>query len=705
MTKIMSINFEKELNSEQLRVVREASGPSLVLAGAGTGKTRTIVHRVAFLLGQDVKPEEILLLTFTNKAARAMMSRVEFLVGHGMQGLWGGTFHHVAARILRRYGSLLGYKSNFTILDEDDSRNLIKLAVKESGVDTQSRRFPSPGVLQDIFSFSRNSQRALTEVMNSKYSNWAKAEQQIKNIFATYTDKKRQGNLMDFDDLLLNFVLLLKLDNRDRVTAAGATPDSVSFSVRETLQAKWQHILVDEYQDTNSLQGELIKLLYHVSKERRGNAPSLARSLLVVGDDAQSIYSFRAATINNILEFPRIFPNTKIFRLETNYRSTTPILNLANEVIRQNTRQYEKKLHGLITGSEKPTLVIVPTSQDEARFIAEKILELQGAGIFPNKIAVLFRAAYQSEMLEFELAKRDIPYEYRGGMRFFERAHIKDVLAYLRVLTNLQDEISWLRILEMTPGIGEVTASRIFSMIRNKENLDLVVSQNFNDLSEKAVLGWGNTRGFFKKLAAQKGTKPKEVIEVILRSGYLDYLQVQYPNWQERLDDLEQLKVFAASYQTLEDFVGEFTLFEHFGARRLGAPENKQEMLVLSTIHQAKGLEWEAVFVLGLTSAAFPNRRALVEPGGIEEERRLFYVAITRARQWLFLSYPIVSGVDSAHLNQPSMFLDEIDQDLLQVTQLMKNDEDNNFDDDNDDADLPTINIGKRGLLRGISEL
>ncbi len=718
----MSINFEKELNTEQLHVVREASGPSLVLAGAGSGKTRTIVYRVFHLLEQGIHPEEILLLTFTNKAARAMMGRVELLVGSGLQKLWGGTFHHVAARVLRKYGHLLGYRPNYTILDEDDSRSLIKLATSESGLDPKSRRFPSPGVLQSIFSFSRNSGRSLDQAISYKYSNWLKVEQEIKDIFATYTDKKRQGNLMDFDDLMLNFVLLLRAQT----------------SVREVLRAKWKHILVDEYQDTNALQGELVRLLYSdwqqgnimksVSQaEQHGCSPGVnceaenraafralggttasfqnitlppARSLLVVGDDAQSIYSFRGATIDNILEFPRIFKGTKIFRLETNYRSSTPILNLANAVIAANARQHEKKLHGIRAVGEKPNLIIANSAEDEAKFIAEKILELHGSGIGRQNIAVLFRAAYQSEMLEFELAKRDIPYEYRGGVRFFERAHIKDVLAYLRVLSNWQDEISWLRILNMMPGIGEVTASRIFSLIRESKNFNDVINQNFSIQRERADQGWGDTRKFLKKLMTLGQASPKDIIEAILNSGYQDYLENQYPNWQERLDDLEQLKIFAASYDNLVEFVGELSLYEHFGARRAANAPSDREMLVLSTIHQAKGLEWEAVFLLGLTAAAFPNRRALSEDGGVEEERRLFYVAITRARRFLFLSYPLVSGLDSAYLNQPSMFLNEIDQDLLKVTQIMR---DGGHDDD--DIDFPTISLGKKELLPRVREL
>jgi DNA helicase-2/ATP-dependent DNA helicase PcrA len=703
----MSINYEKELNPEQFRAVREASGPSLVLAGAGSGKTRTIVYRVAYLLEQSVNPGEILLLTFTNKAAREMRSRVEFLIGRGSGEIWGGTFHHVAARLLRKYGHLLRYKQNFSILDQDDSRNLIKLAISETGIDPKARRFPSPAVLQDIFSFSRNTKQSIGAVLSLKHSSWLKLEQEIQNVFRTYSDKKRASNAMDFDDLLLNWVLLLHSQ----------------VSVREALQAKWRHILVDEYQDTNPSQGELIRLLYStnlvselarpapldaVVEEpvdssgqggiRRGNI--YERSIMVVGDDAQSIYSFRGATIDNILEFPREFADTKIFRLETNYRSTTPILNLANTVIEANERQFEKKLRGVEPVGEKPNLVVAPTAANEAEFIAEKILELRDQGTAMNKIVVLFRAAYQSESLEFELAKRDIPYEYRGGVRFFERAHIKDVIAYLRILANPRDEVSWLRILNFVPGIGAVTASRIFSIIREAEDLKEIADQKIKEFGARVESGWEEFKNIFEKLTKLQSSPPKDIIGVILNSGYADYLEREYPDWRERLDDLEQLKVFASGYENINDFVGEISLYEHFGAKRAGAASNDEEMLVLSTIHQAKGLEWDAVFIISLLNSAFPNRRALLEEGGLEEERRLFYVAITRAKKMLFLTYPLVGGVDNVFLNQPSMFLNEIDQDLLQVIQVQNNDSNDNFE-----SDLPVIDAAGRRYLRDISEL
>ena len=648
--KDFKVNHQKELNSEQYQVVTEAEGPCLVLAGAGSGKTRTIVYRVAYLIERGVDPENILLVTFTNKAAREMLSRVELLLGRYPEKLWGGTFHHIGNRILRKYAKHLGYQSNFTILDEEDSKDLIKVCLKDEGIDIKARRFPSAAVIKDLLSYAKNSQSKLAEVIEARHPKWREIENQIVAINKRYEDKKKAGNAMDFDDLLVNWLQLLKKFPQ----------------VKDRLSAQFHYILVDEYQDTNYIQAAIIKEL-----------ASVHHNVLVVGDDAQSIYSFRAADIGNILNFPEIFHGAKIFKLETNYRSTPEILAVANEVIENNPRQYPKVLKPMVKSFVKPNVVPVTSASEEAQYIAEQILTLRDEGVPLNKMAVLFRASNHSQELEMELTKRDIPYDYRGGVRFFERAHIKDTLAFLKVIGNPKDEAAWLRILNLQVGIGDTTASKIYRKIKDMDCIIKCVEADLADiLTPKAKIGWDSLASIFVRDLEIKKLKdlsnPAGLIRPLAKSDYRNYLEAEYPNFQERLDDLEQLALFAERYQDLNTFLSEVTLQEAFAVER-GRPDySEDEKLVLTTIHQAKGLEWQAVFIINLVDTAFPNQRAIVEEGGLEEERRLFYVAITRAQKQLFLSYPLTGSYSSMYLNTPSQFLQEIDERLLEEIKLMK---------------------------------
>jgi len=638
------IDFDKELNAEQIKVVREGDGPCLVLAGAGSGKTRTIVYRMAYLLERGIRPDKILLLTFTNKAANEMMSRVEALTGVNARMLWGGTFHSVANRFLRKFAPILGFKQNFTILDEDDSHSLLKACIKESGAASVYGRFPSPAVIKHILSFAVNSRIPVEEALEEKAPGLSRFSQEIEDIAGRYEKKKRAGQMMDFDDLLLNLVEILR-ENAE---------------TRERLARHFEYILIDEYQDTNPLQAEMISFLAPESK-----------NILVVGDDAQSIYSFRAATVQNILKFPKIYPETKIFRLTTNYRSTPEILDLANEVISKNKAQFKKELRSVQEkfspfgrspeGRKKPDLYIAPSAEDEARFVTKKILALLDAGVGPKEIAVLFRAAHHSQSLEFELGKRGIAYEYRGGVRFFERAHIKDVLAYLRIMNQPSDEAAWRRILTIYSGIGEATADKIFNEVRGFDSIEKIISHEFLfNLPERARLGWQEFKSVIKKLLEYHGQNPAELVKVLANSSYRDYLAVEHENSDDRLEDIGQLAAFAEKYETLTDFLAEAMLYEGYQTR-----ENRGgDRLVLSTIHQAKGLEWDSVFVINLVDGAFPNQRAAAE-GGLEEERRLFYVAITRAKRNLFLTYPELARQGALAWNAPSMFLRELDEALL----------------------------------------
>ncbi|MBU1131027.1 ATP-dependent helicase [Patescibacteria group bacterium] len=657
--KKLKVDYQSELNDEQYKVVTQAEGPCLVLAGAGSGKTRTIVYRVAYLIERGVKPENILLVTFTNKAAKEMLTRVASLLGRYPEKLWGGTFHHIGNRILRKYAKQLGYQSNFSILDEEDSRDLIKVCIKEEGIDPKARRFPSAAVLKDLISYSKNSQTSLTEVIELKHPKWLEIEEQIKLIAERYRHKKKVANAMDFDDLLINWLKLLR-ENQN---------------IKDRLAAQFHYILVDEYQDTNYLQAEIINQL-----------ASVHNNVLVVGDDAQSIYSFRAADIGNILNFPKIFKEAAIFKLQTNYRSTPEILDVANEVIKKNIQQYPKVLIPKLKKFVKPNLVPSTSARQEAEFISQMILQLRDEGIAMNKMAVMFRAAHHSQELEFELTKRDIPYDYRGGVRFFERAHIKDIIAFLKIINNPKEEVSWLRVLNLQVGIGDITGSKIFQRIKGLDCIIKCIEADLSDvLTPKAKVGWEALVGIFKDLGLRiKDNGPSEFIRIIAKSDYQNYLESQFPNWKERLEDLEQLAKFAESYKDLNSFLAEVTLQESFAVERAKPDTAEDERLILTTIHQAKGLEWEVVFVINLIDTAFPNRRALAEEGGLEEERRLFYVAITRAQKQLFFSYPLTSDYSSMYLNTPSQFLREIKKSLLEEVNLVDNHNDSDLEDLND---------------------
>ncbi len=644
------INFDHELNSEQLDVIRGGDGPCLVLAGAGSGKTRTITYRVAYLLEQGVHPSQILLVTFTNKAAREMNERLQSLTGTKLP--WSGTFHHIAYRLLKIHAVLLGYKNNFSVLDSDDSNAIIKTCVKN--VKQVSKKFPSASVIHSILSYAKNTEMALEEVLELKYPSWLALAEDIQNVGREYEQKKKEGNAMDFDDLLYNAAVLLN------------QPD-----VRKKYAEQFKYILVDEYQDTNKLQASLINRFASVHK-----------NLLVVGDDAQSIYSFRGADINNILEFEQDYPQAKIFKLETNYRSVAPILELANQVIANNTKQYQKQLRTIKNEGERPELRPHVDQGSEASFVVKKIEDLLDAGTSPREIAVLFRASHHSQRLELELSRSGILYEYRGGLRFFERAHIKDVLAYLRVIDNPVDTAAWLRILLREDGIGPAAADKLIVAIRQLDSFDNLEGLGASILGAKARVGWNNFMTIWSGLYRLPEKDPELMIEVILKSPYRDYLETEYIDSRDRLADIEELKSFAEKYDDLNTFLSETTLQESFSAATSTTVQatDPKDKIVLSTIHQAKGLEWEYVFIVNLARGAFPNDRSLQEEHGLEEERRLFYVAITRAKQKLFLTYPLASGSYGDFLAGPSMLLEEVnpelydDHALLSVNSTVLND-------------------------------
>ncbi len=636
------IDYANELNGQQLAVVTQGDGPCLVLAGAGSGKTRTITYRVAYLLEQGIAPEEILLLTFTNKASREMIERVEGLLGSYPKGLWAGTFHSIANRMLRRYANLVGFQPNFSILDQEDARDLLSLCVKELKISTKNKRFPRATVLNSLISFKRNRGGVMETAVEAKHPKFLPLLDEIEQVADRYQKQKMEQNAMDFDDLLLHWLKLLKEHPH----------------VCEELSKQFRYVLVDEFQDTNVIQAEIVKLLsgYH-------------QNLLVVGDDAQSIYSFRAAEIKNILNFPSRYDAAKTFQMTMNYRSTPEILAVANSVIANNEGQFEKELSADRAKGDLPLVVPANTAGKEAQYIAEQIQDLYSNGMNYTEIAVLFRASFHAQALEFELMRRDIPYDYRGGLKFFERSHVKDIIAHLRVLNNVKDGMAWVRTLKIHPGIGLITAAKIARAAGEHEDLASAVA-HVRIGGKKAAAGWEGSLRVMSSMLAARPLPAEQIRALAGNDDYQLYLENEFPNFRDRLDDIEQFSVFAEQYDDLGAFLDAVSLTQEFGVAQGRDRLFNEDQIVLSTIHQAKGLEWDAVFVMNVTEGSFPHARALDEDGGLEEERRLFYVAVTRARKKLFLTYPLTAGYDHIEIKQPSMFLDEIPEDQKEFVKL-----------------------------------
>ncbi len=641
-----SVDYERDLNPQQLAVVSAGAGPILVIAGAGSGKTRTVVYRLARLIESGVDPSRILLLTFTNRAAREMMRRAGALIKSEIRNLWGGTFHHVGNLTLRRHARLIGYENNYTILDREDARDLLDACIAEAGIDVKKQRFPKGEVLLDIHSLSLNRQVPFQEVLAEKYPFFSELEGEIATVFARYAERKRRANAMDYDDLLVNWKLLL--EEREDIFNL--------YSMR------FKHILVDEYQDTNRLQADLVDLL-----------AARHRNLMVVGDDAQSIYSFRGANFANIIDFPLRYPDARLFPLEINYRSTPEILALANSSINRNVRQFVKKLRATRPGGGKPALVVTYDSSEQARFVAQRLLELRDEGISLNETAVLYRSHYHSMELQFELTRRNIPFVVTSGLRFYEQRHIKDVTAYMRAALNPHDELAWKRILKMVPYIGNVMAARIWDVVdKNPEwGTRLERPELLSMVPGRARAGWSRFARLMGRLGREEmRATPVEMIEQILAGGYEDYLTSGFEDYRARLEDIRQLQNYASRFDRVESFLSELALLGTVEAEAPGADIREREATNLSTIHQAKGLEWRAVFIIWLAEDRFPPRSA-ADADSEEEERRLFYVAITRTKDQLYLCYPLSSERGfRTELHRPSRFLRELDRSTYEEWQV-----------------------------------
>jgi DNA helicase II / ATP-dependent DNA helicase PcrA len=637
-----AIDFEKALNPEQLATVKAPDGPVLVIAAAGTGKTRTLTYRVAYLVEQGIDPRRILLLTFTNRAAREMLDRAQGLVGEGVGGLWGGTFHHMANRMLRRHGNLLGYKLDYTILDQDDSRSLVRAIADEMGL--LGKHFPKPDVLLGVFGLAANTAKPVLDIAQAHFENHPIDVEDVVQVYRAYESRKRSLNGMDFDDLLTNGLRLFRDHN----------------NVLEHYQERFLYVLVDEYQDTNTIQAAWVDLL----AARR-------RNLLVVGDDFQSIYSWRGADFRNILSFQKRYPDAMVFKLETNYRSVPEILAVANACIAGNPEQFQKSLRAVRGTSRKPKLVHVRAGEEQACYIVEKIRELKRKGTRMNHVAVLYRAHFHAMELQLELARQRIPFVITSGVRFFEQAHIKDVCSLLRLIVNPEDELAFVRLMGLLPKIGEKTAARIWAALGHRCNIrEADWTRRLREMLPAAARAeWVKIEPIGAAYVREGlGDDPGEVIFQLVKEFYDEYAVETFENYDRRKEDIDALIDFTTRFESCEDFLSEMSLLTNLDAE-VDSPQNAQaDGIRLSTVHQAKGLEWDTVFVLWMVDGMFPSGRSLNEGGGDGEERRLFYVATTRAKDDLFLILPEVRRTRDGGVIHcgPSRFVTEIPVRLLE---------------------------------------
>ena len=644
------IDFAAELNAQQCAAVTAAPGPALVIAGAGSGKTRTLTYRVAYLIENGIAPQNILLLTFTNKAARAMLDRVASLLPNDMSGLWGGTFHSVGNRILRRHPTEAGFAPGFSIMDREDQQDLLDAVIPSLGFDPKDKRFPKGEVLADVFSFSLNTGRSIEAVLVEKYPHFLEFTEQIATAQKKYEAKKKQANSMDFDDLLEKTLLLLQNH----------------AAVAEFYQRQFQFVLVDEYQDTNRIQADFIDIL----AKHHGN-------VMVVGDDAQSIYSWRGANFQNILDFPKRYPGAQVFKIETNYRSVPDILEVANAAIAANVNQFKKELTSVRPAATmRPAFVPLGDSSQQALFVAQRVLDLREEGIELRDIAVLYRAHYHSMEVQMEFTRHDIPFTITSGLRFFEQAHVKDIAAFLKFVVNPRDEVAFKRMVKLLPGIGSRGAEQLWTAMSGVADLggrgyaEVLLPMKVPPKSRKA---WEQLAHTLEEIApGGKPNPPAEMIHSVNEAIYDDYAKAEFPNYEARREDLNTLANFAKQYASAGEFLDQLALLTNLDHESTAAASDDTEMVTLSSVHQAKGLEWKVVFVIWMADGMFPSSRSLESADAIEEERRLFYVAITRAKDELYLTYPLMrlNAGYGEMMQRPSRFLAEVPKELLEEWQI-----------------------------------
>ncbi len=614
------------LNPQQKQAVTHGDGPLLIVAGAGTGKTATLVHRVAWQIAQGVHPAKILLLTFTRRSAKEMLRRVDGVLRdlqnatadanatgpNAVAGsrVWGGTFHAIATRLLRRYGNAIGLPQGFTIHDRADSEDLINVVRSELRLAKTDRRFPLKGTCMSIYSRCVNSRQKLLPVLKTVFPWCEEWQDELKRLFDAYVDRKEEAGVLDYDDLLLFWNALLADDE------AG-----------EAIRRQFERVAVDEYQDTNSLQAAIL----------HGLCPH-GKGLTVVGDDAQSIYSFRAATVRNILDLPKQFPHTTLVTLEQNYRSTQPILEATNRVIEQARERFTKNLWTTRAQGRRPLMVTCEDEDDQTDFVIERILEHRESGIELQRQAVLFRASHHSMMLEAELTRRNIPFHKYGGLKFIETAHIKDLMALLRLAENPRDVVSAMRLLLLLPGVGPAKARKLVEMLGDAAGSFQAWKAWKPPQASKTH--WPALLKLMDTLAHGKKPLPQQVH--LARVFYRPLLEEHYDNAAPRARDLEQIEQIAARYDSRRSMLSEITLDPPNSTQDLaGQAELDDDYLILSTIHSAKGLEWDAVYVIHAVDGNIPSDMATGDSEQVEEERRLFYVALTRAKTWLYVFCPL----------------------------------------------------------------
>ncbi len=641
-----NISFKDNLNNEQLKVVNNIKGPMIVIAGAGSGKTRTITYSVVKLIENGVKPAEIMLVTFTNKAAKEMLERVENLLGKNPKGIWGGTFHALANRFIRKYTNLAGLKPRYTIIDQADAYSLMKLAIEDAFPHFKLMNLPNKKNCFKILSYTLNCNKSIKQVLDWKYLHLYQEEiiPKLRKIFNNYANRKIKANLVDFNDLLTIWNRLLN-----------------EKTIAQKMAKKIKYILVDEYQDTNYIQAEIILKIAQINQ-----------NIMVVGDDVQSIYSFRGANFKNLLNFGEKLKNVRKYKITMNYRSTPEILDLANNSIKNNEIQFQKIMNPVKKSLHKPKCVFVNNEEDQAKFIIREILDFKKKGISLSEIAILYRSNFHSLKLQKELQSSKLPFEVRSGVSFFEQAHIKDVLAYIKIIYNPYDEISWNRIFQIIPSIGAVSAQKIFKKIVNlKDPINELTSENFlNSNFKEFKISKNAKNNLFKYLRVfakfNSDSSPSAFLKIIRRS-IEDYIKREYENYKDRLNDIDALYNFSLEFKNIRDFLDNLNLNASEVSETIKVPLNKdknKERIVLSTIHKAKGLEWKVVFVISLTETLFPPKQN-DEKSEIEEERRIFYVSLTRAKDALYLITP--KSRHGKNYLRPSRFVRELKDSLYEL--------------------------------------
>ncbi len=657
------IDFKAALNAEQHAAVTAPPGPMLVLAGAGSGKTRTLTYRVAWLLSQGVRAHEILLLTFTNKAAKEMLHRVEDLTGIPAHKFWGGTFHHIGHKALRIHGESIGLPRSFTILDADEADGFLRDTVEETdNAFFKDKTHPRPGVLFAIISYARNTQRALPAVISASYPQHEEIAGSVARFAAKYRERKRAQCVLDYDDLLEYWLDLLR-----------KAPGVAAYFAH-----RFRHVLVDEYQDTNTLQSQIVDLM------------GAHHNVMAVGDDAQCIYTWRGANFENILTFPDRHPGTKIYHVETNYRSTPEILAFANGVLaaQPKGRHFDKQLKPARPSGEQPFLVQSMDSREQAAFVCQRLKGLHDEGRALDDVAVLYRAHFQALDMQLELSRLGIPYVITSGVRFFEQAHVRDLVALLRFIYNLTDTMAWQRVAVLLPRIGDKGARKLYDLALDQARLPaealakagrrpggILGALASPEVAAKVPPGardeWPKLMASLLQVAdTMQHMKPSNAVEVAIDGWYGDYLKGAYANYASRMDDLKSLIGFAGRYDEMQDLLAQIVLLNSETSDRQVDPG--ADALKLTTVHQAKGLEYGVVFLIGLADGQFPLRRA-IEAGDVEEERRLFYVAVTRAKDELYLCYPRVNAKGGPQMMMsPSRFLQETPDTLYQQLRIKR---------------------------------